>query len=368
MTLSSFEDDFLPATIAADGTATLTWNGLRGTWGSLLVIGQTLGVPRWTLLKQGSPVGVGRGPNAPIQFPPIVDPGTRYTLAVTGGQAGATATAHISGVHSDVSALELPRVAPMPGTIALDIVSPLLLSDRIDTAAGTGSKSYPMLIGAETIMVTIDLGNASRSINPTLLVAKCFPSDFSAIAASGAVLNVNPRQLGLLNPTDTAFDVEWTMAGANAANCFLDVSVFATNLLSPQNVAFQFDTNQNLLVSMAASQPAIWQAPNSAAYVELATVSGTSHVIAATGGKTIHLHTIQLGTDVAAAGGVVYKLQNSSGGTVVGGGRSVNIVNNGNFIDVEYWGFPLPLGDGLDVVFVAGTAANVRGTVTYSLI
>jgi hypothetical protein len=155
------------------------------------------------------------------------------------------------------------EVAPSPGVASsVNTFSDVLLTDRIDTAAGSNSKIYPMPRGAKTIMVTIDLGNASRSVLPTLMQAVCLPSDFNAILASGTVLNVNPRQLGLVNPEDTAFSISWTMAGANPANVLLDVVVTAENLLNPQNVAFQFDALQNLNVSMASASPASWQAPN----------------------------------------------------------------------------------------------------------
>lgn len=268
----------------------------------LAFVAQANGNPNWTIQSGNQLLAFGNGRQVNLG-PLLTSPGENLTITIS----AATPNAQVNGTFAGNQYVTIDEAAqhymPMANAITVNQFSAPLLEDRIDTAAGSGSKLYPMPPGAQTVMVTIDLGNGSRTINPTQLIAKCFPSDFAPIQAGAAVLNVNPRQLGLLNPIDTAFDVEWTMAGANAANCFLDVTVLAANLLNPQNVAFQFDANQNLNVSMASAQPAAWQAANLTNAIGIGGVvaGSTTVIVAGSAGLNTRLYRVRMGV-VAAAG------------------------------------------------------------------
>jgi hypothetical protein len=286
----------------ANGNATFDLGLERtGEWRDVKVSASLPAPAEWALFTGGSPLTFGRGRRVTLG-PELLEPFDTLQLAVTGGPPSQPIVGAVTGKAGSMEEI-VSAYAPAPNTIALDTSGFLLLTDSIDTAGGSGFKNYPMLPGAQTVMVTINRSNGTRSVNPTQLNVECQPSDFFPIQAGGAVLNLNPRQLGLVNPEDTKFTVLWTMAGANPLNVLLDVAVFSTNLLAPQNVAFQFDSSANLRVTMDIANPAAWQSATAFASTTAAAV-GTTTLVGAVAGQTIRVFGWSLASDGVAAGGV----------------------------------------------------------------
>lgn len=293
----------------ANGNASITVPMPQtGEWHDLKFALGTVAPAEWSITVSGTVVTYGRGRRVTLG-PELVQDHETVILGVSGGPVNAPISGSANGRSGSPGEI-LAGFVPQPNTIALDTAPLILLTDRIDTAAGTGSKSYPMPPGAQSVMVGIDKDDAAvggppnRTVNPTQIDVFGFPSGLDYILLGGTALNLNPAPLGLIDVHDTQFTVSWTSAGANPLNVFLDVVVTGTILTRPQNVAFQFyGPNLNLGVTEEAANPASWQAAGVSGAVGIGVVpAGTTNtIIGGSAGLITRLYRVRLGV-VASAG------------------------------------------------------------------
>lgn len=288
----------------ANGNATIKLRPRAAFWWTGKMVAKVgAGVPAWEVSMGGIFAGTSDGQRAEVAGL-IVAPGDTIQIQIIGASANTSVSGSLIGTQGATMKDVAQVFSPSPNTITLESKSPILLSDRIDTAAGTSSKSYPMPSGAQTIVLQVDQANASRNVGPTQLLVRCFPSDFIAVQIGGAAINLNTQALGLLNPIDTSFDVEWTMVGANPLNTFVDVAVLGQQVAKPQNIPFQFfGANNNLGVTEESANPASWQAANLTTAIGIGGVPAgtTTTVIPGAAGLTTRLYRVRLGV-VASAG------------------------------------------------------------------
>lgn len=142
------------------GTADLNGSFDSGTlkpvptlWGALMVVAQTSGSAKWTILVGGAPKAFGRGER--IGIPVLVQPAQSLEIQVTGASAGATVSGNITGVGGSTLDEVTPYISLVPNTIALD-AAPVQHSTLI--AQGTGGFGTG---GVGTFRVQIVVVNAN---------------------------------------------------------------------------------------------------------------------------------------------------------------------------------------------------------------
>jgi len=367
---------FIPLAGATDanGNATIQVPLERtGDWRNVKFALGTTGPAEWAVLKTGTALTYGRGRRVTLG-PELLEPQDTVSVSVSGAPVNAAISGSVSGLGGTMSEI-MATFSPAPNTIALDSANPrqqlfpaggpgpttgtgIPTSFQVASGGLSGAKVFSIPTGTAALRIMVTAGGLFFAYNLLVVGSQSVEQYFGNPTAPGSSIAVPTPTLPFTVPIERDWDSQIEIHVEQPTQ---NVNVFVSALFAPEAPG-QAGTAQSVVIPT----PAFWQAPTTSTYIELATVSGTSHAIPATAGRTIYLFAVELGTDVAAAGGVIYKLADTSG-FLVGGGRSASIVNNGDFINVNFMGRPMILGAGLDVVFVAGTAANVRGTIAYAL-
>lgn len=298
-----------------NGNVSIPWAGLAGTWGSLIVIAQSAGFPRWTLIRQGRPVAVGRGPSAPLQFPPV-PPQQPFALLGAGLQPGANVTGDITGMVSDVGLDELPLAAPQPGTIAMDTANPRQKLFPVGAAVPTDPYSTPSFSvgagGQGTPSFLLPPGTVELRLHadqPSLVTP--VPWTLTMVGHQSGNTYFNRAVLFPILPVTIVVDpendrqVDLTVNNAGGSSLPFDVSAL-----------FGFETPGQTEVGQSVTlvSPAIWQAPNEKPINIDTTIAGGGNFTIATGvaGSQIVIFSVTIAVD-AAPGSGGFELQDDLG-------------------------------------------------------
>lgn len=345
MTLERYEDD-VSGKVAADGTALLRWGGLRGTYGSLLMIASAPGTPRWTVVKSGAKIAAGAGAVAPLELP-MIKPQEPLEIGLVGGIPGQAVTVHIIGYHSD-SPLDLPITTPRATVLALDTTPALtpITTETLPTAA-TITKTYQLPAGNNSLIFYRELiGSSPTTLQISVTgVASGRSYGFTTNSTEGV-----PQVAQITDPRDLA------PAGGG---------VTVVYSLGALGTGAKVDVTAN---QMPLSVPLPWQAPDKIVDVSASgsLANGTSIALApAVAGQTVRLFGVHLGYDIVSS---QMTIESSVTGAVLWRGTYNNtaaLTGNSNFESQEN-GAPAPVGEGLVLFNRSGGVRSVFGSVGIS--
>lgn len=337
-------------------------------------------------------------------------PDGTYPMSLTAQAIAAAVTAEFIDTDltpGGVPAATLSKTVTLPtNTQTIEVLTPSGIATTTCVVQGTTTSA---LYGGQSELVggTRFRFRVSFAADPSVTVTVTAPGGSWWIIASPAVLQVDSlpyavagannaqspgfAQLvggrdgsGNLRPifANSAGQIEAIAAGIDGTSTAQFLSVTAPGAALPSEAqvvqAGSDGTDSRLLLTTAGGGILPGRPPGLAVATANATgiaAGGTSSVIPAVGGKTITVYSFDISMCVAAVtvGLESITLQGITSGTVIGStrGRAMTAVGWAYSHMGGFWiqgGFPLSLGEGLQVVAAAGNAANVEfaGTVYYT--
>ena len=237
---------------------------------------------------------------------------------------------------------------------------PLLLDSVTATAGNTSSKSIAVPFGIVTIGYAANFSGSNGSPTNVRITGDQTLVTYRNDSNPG----IPPVRAALLKPNDTSVTAQLTAPGAAPAQVdvygwMVPVTTTVTaDIATPVPVTF---------LDVAAgftAQSAPWQRPTRTVDVGVALAASPSSavLIAAVGGLTIYLHTVELHCSAGAANAI--QLQDTNGTAL---GQGVAPVASAPAIGpADRKGFALAIGTGLQVANIVGGAIGaVRGYVDF---
>lgn len=237
--LANIEED-ISGSIPASGMRVLDCRPLKGTWGSLLLIAQTgstetvatAGTASWTVLKNGSPVAIGKGTRCSLG-PLLLEPNDKVQLLVVGATPGVNVTGHFVGVQSDVGLSELPIPPPLPNTITIESIE---LPETLNTS---------VIVNQATQVVNVLVSSGVQELIINVLAAVTL-TNFSSLEVRGKTTGsvyfftdntlANPFSLPVqfaVNPSlDSSYTFTWKYSIAPVGDTWLIGQATATRMIS----------------------------------------------------------------------------------------------------------------------------------------